>query len=699
MVATNDVGSLTVFTDSTEAVIEKPTNVDPPEITFDSSSGHPIKSTVLALSTGAWAAFPSVSAGGYTYQWYKCTANVANPTNTKPSACTAISGQTSAAFTVTSSYAGSYLVGSVTATNPAGDATKFSASTTQVYEQPSSKVAPTVEGKHDVGQTLTAKSPVTSWGGSPSITASDLTYQWFACGSAVAVSSTSETVGGSCSALPGQTSTVISLTTATRTKYVVVRVKATNDAGVAYASSTSSTQVKEKARNTEAPAFTADDDVSGATLSVTDGTWQGFPTPTFTRQWYVCTGSLNEQDSVPSSCTIQTGKTTSALQLTDAMAGKYVLVAVTATTVLNSGSVTTVKTTATRGPIRDMPKNTGDPTVGGTAHLGETLTAARGTWAGVPAPSTSYKWYHCPDATISASNTLPDGCFLIDGSDNAPLVLTSDQVNRKIVLEVTGSNSVGDKARYSKATAVVSSSPTARESTPPVITGTSKYANGTNTVTVSTGGWDGTPAVNSFSYAWFSCATSSAASPTLANPESCVSVTGSTATIKMPASASGRYLVAKVTASAPVNKPTAATAVAYSASYGPIETKPVNTVVPTISNTSPRKGNTLSANVGTWTGYPTPTTEYDWYRCGPTSIPASNAVPTGCTIIPGTHNTDLALDVNEVGKRILLVVKATNSTGAIVTKTSASTAVVGSASVSSASVIGVMRPFWWEMLR
>jgi hypothetical protein len=176
-------------------------------------------------------------------------------------------------------------------------------------------------------------------------------------------------------------------------------------------------------------------------------------------------------------------------------------------------------------------------------------------------------------------------------------------------------------------------------------------------------------------------------------------VTGSTASIKIPASASGRYLVAKVTASAPVNKASASTAVTYSASYGPIETKPVNTVAPTISNTAPRKGNTLSANVGTWTGYPTPTTEYDWYKCGTTSIPASNAVPTGCTIIAGTHNTDLTLDVNEVGKRILLVVKATNSTGAIVTKTSVSTAVVGAATVSSASLFSVIRPFWREMLR
>ena len=702
LTAQNAVGSTTVWTASGLEVTERPTNRDaePPTVTWTTGADNPKLGDTLTLHDGGWDGFPDVIT--YTYRWFSCAAIQNSATNAAPSGCSVITGVTGATFTPApgTTYAGKYILGEVTATNDAGSAKKYSATTPQMFEAPANTTAPTVAGTPDVGKTLTATSAVTNWRATPALVAANLTYQWFACANALTSASSQETVATGCDAITGQTASVISLPSSTRQKYVVVRVKATNAAGSAYRSSTSSTLVKEKARNTEAPAFRTDADIVGQQLTVTDGTWDGYPNPTLSRQWYVCTAAANPADAVDTTkCTAQTGKTGTTFEIDNGakMAGNYILAAVTATTVLNGGSVTTVKTTQTRGPIRQSPYNTGNPTISGTAHLGETLTAALGTWAGVPAPTKTYRWFWCsPDvAPTAATDALPGGCQAITGSDNAPLVINSDLVSLKIVLEVTGSNSVSDKARYSAASKTVSSSPTL--STAPVITGASKYANGTNSATVSTGTWNGTPTPNSFAYLWYRCDTESAASSTL--PAGCTSVNLTTATIKLPTAASGQYLVARVTATAAVNKVSAASAVTYSASFGRIETAPVNASAPTITGIA-RDGQALSASVGTWTGYSTPTTQYKWYRCGTTAFAASNSVPAGCVWIGGGNNQDLNLSTGEVGHRMMLVVVATNSTGAQVTKTSATTAVVAAAAaVTSASVSFGYTPLWWGWLR
>lgn len=82
--------------------------------------------------------------------------------------------------------------------------------------------------------------------------------------------------------------------------------------------------------NTAAPAITGTA-TSGQTLTVTNGTWTGVPTPTYARQWYA--------DGVALS-----GSTATTLVLAAGHVGKVITVIVTAT---NSAGVVTKVSNAT----------------------------------------------------------------------------------------------------------------------------------------------------------------------------------------------------------------------------------------------------------------------------------------------------------------------------------------------------------------
>ena len=69
----------------------------------------------------------------------------------------------------------------------------------------------------------------------------------------------------------------------------------------------------------------------GQTLTASKGTWVGYPTPTFTYQWYVCSiAIISVRTTVPSGwCGRIPGATRSTYKLTSAQRGKYVAVLVT----------------------------------------------------------------------------------------------------------------------------------------------------------------------------------------------------------------------------------------------------------------------------------------------------------------------------------------------------------------------------------
>jgi hypothetical protein len=110
-------------------------------------------------------------------------------------------------------------------------------------------------------------------------------------------------------------------------------------------------------------------------------------------------------------------------------------------------------------------------------------------------------------------------------------------------------------------------------------------------------------------------------------------------------------------------------AVAYAAPTGPsaAQAVPVNTALPTISDTTPESGQQLTAGPGTWTGDQPIVFTYQWLRCNPGG--------NNCVAIPTAFDQTYTVQAADVGNTLRVRVTATNASGPT-TATSDNTAVV-----------------------
>ncbi len=95
---------------------------------------------------------------------------------------------------------------------------------------------------------------------------------------------------------------------------------------------------------------------------------------------------------------------------------------------------------------------------------------------------------------------------------------------------------------------------------------------------------------------------------------------------------------------------------------------PTNTAPPTIDDTTPERGQTLTASPGTWTGDQPITFRYQWERC--------NASGAACAAIAGATAQTYTVATADVGNTLRVTVTATNATGSR-SASSAVTSVVG----------------------
>ncbi len=145
------------------------------------------------------------------------------------------------------------------------------------------------------------------------------------------------------------------------------------------------------------------------------------------------------------------------------------------------------------GRAASAPQNTSLPSISGAARDGSTLTASKGSWANNPA-SYAYQWQRC-DSSGGA-------CQPIASATGTRYTVVGADVNQRLKIAVTATNSAGSGTAASRATGVVTATGSSPANTsPPAISGTFKEG---NTLTVAPGGWSGSP-TPTFTYQWQRC--------------------------------------------------------------------------------------------------------------------------------------------------------------------------------------------------
>ena len=183
---------------------------------------------------------------------------------------------------------------------------------------PVNTALPSVSGSPAQGQTLTAATG--TWTGTP---APSFTYQWQDC----------NTSGASCVNIAGATASSYTLVASDVGQTVDVVVSGTNSFGTGHSPSAVTATVAGPPVNTAVPAISGTVQ-QGQTLSATNGTWAGYPAPSFTYQWQDCNSS-------GAGCTNISGATASSYVLVAGDVGSTIRVTVTAT---NSGGAVSAST-------------------------------------------------------------------------------------------------------------------------------------------------------------------------------------------------------------------------------------------------------------------------------------------------------------------------------------------------------------------
>lgn len=213
------------------------------------------------------------------------------------------------------------------------------------------------------------------------------------------------------------------------------------------------------------------------------------------------------------------------------------------------------------------------PTISGFAVVGQTLSAVTGDWD--PSPSFTYQWFS-GGRTISRAT---ESSYKVSRSD----------LNKTITVSVTATApGYVETTRTSSATSSVATTLPFATTGTPSISGSPIVG---QTLTANTGSWSPTPI---FSYQW------------LANNSTIRRATGTT--YVLTSAEVGKTISVRITASKSGFTTTTLTSDSTdSVSYGLTFTSSPN---PTISGT-PAVGQTLTANLGSWT--PEPTFSYQWF--------------------------------------------------------------------------------------
>jgi hypothetical protein len=674
--ATGENGTVRSYSETTQKVVEPAAassirNTDAPTLGLATGSSYGtddapkiagVASTTLKISNGIWSSDNGLPT--YSYQWYRCSNQVASSATGLPSGCVSISGQEAQTYTVTTADRGKYLLASVNAQNADGQSIIYTKSTLAVTS------APTVLTPTDFGNNLESivgnrfELLAATFDSEPAAT---ISLQWYSCVSSTLTSGSALPAG--CSIIAGATSSSFLVTAAQKGKFILAATTAknaaTSGAGITSYSRTLSAAV--------AAAPTIKFTVTGASGSVkfvsstaaaqnskltVDLT--GWVTANaYTYSWYRCDSAVAATAAEPSGCEVIAGATAATYTVTSADVSKYVTSFVTAK---NGTTVVATATSAMSSQVLQTPSNSVSPSIQGAAVVGQTVTAGDGTWASTPTAAYTYQWYSCSVAVLAAA-VKNAKCVAIAGARSSNYEIPAAQNNKFLVVQVLASNSTNTGtpvSAYSASTLKVLTAP--RNTVAPTLSYSATATTGQpivgSTISVRSGTWTGNP-LPTKTYVWYSCDAAVAAGTT-AVPSGCSEIPGETGTsLVTGASLQTKYITVLETGSNSVSSPGLFAAVSLT-----LQPRPSFASDPVIQG-QVKSGQTLTVATGASSVGGAPTASYLWYRCT-NSASAGDSLPSECTPQLTSTGAQLNLTPSHEGGRYLVRVTITNVAGSAV---------------------------------
>ncbi|HEX5617208.1 MAG TPA: hypothetical protein VFX51_02240, partial [Solirubrobacteraceae bacterium] len=538
--ATNADASVTATSGASSVVRAAP----PVSTAAPALSGTARRTETLTATRGDWTGIGNE----YAYQWQR---------RAPGGQFTDIAAATELTYTLASADVGATVRLRVTASNPDGTVTAFSAASAAVAAAPPrNTAAPSVSGAAKLGATLTAAA------GDWTPAGADYAYAWQRDGTDIA----------------GATGLTYTLQAADVGRTVRVKVTATNVDGSAVATSAATARVAAPPVNTATPVAPLGTAKETSTLTAVPGAWDT-PSASFSYTWMRCPGDAT---SITGSC--EEAGTGGSYTLTAADVGSRLGVRVTA----SSPGGETIAASALTSAIAQLPlTNSVRPTVAGNAYVGETLTGDAGRWT-FPSPDLRYEWRRCDaDGTTNCASVGDGPRYTLDAQD----------AGRAIVLAVTATVPA-QRTTAQSAPLAIRARPVPRPVSAPAVSGSAVRG---RTLTASAGTWSNDP--DRFRYQWLRC-----------DGDDCRSIGGATDVRYVLTKADeGLAVTVVVTAFNAVGSDSATAAPSDAVAAAP----PVNTHIPVIQSPTGTIQQGVTLTVGGFAWDSTPDTVYSlaWLRC------------------------------------------------------------------------------------
>ena len=350
---------------------------------------------------------------------------------------------------------------------------------------------PTISGTAQVGENLTAGTSGISDGNG--LTTVSYSYQWLR----------GETAAAAGSEISGATSATYTVVEADQGKYVRVQVSFQDDDGNAETATSDARgpvaaepNVAATGQPTISGTAQVGQDLSASVSGISDG--NGLTTVSYSYQW------LRGETAAAAGSEIS-GATSATYTVVEADQGKYVRVQVSFQD--DDGNAETVTSDAT-GPVSAEPNEsaTGQPTISGTAQVGEDLSASVSGISdgnGLTTVSYSYQWLRGETASAAGED--------ISGATSATYRLVEADQGKYVRVRVSFQDDDGnDETATSDATGPVSAEPNVAATGQPTISGTAQVGEDLTAGTSGISDGNGLTTV-SYSYQWLRGETASAA--------------------------------------------------------------------------------------------------------------------------------------------------------------------------------------------